>query len=435
MGMKPAVKQTNLFTYQGDQKIVSATDRNSIEKGGYKLIMQTDGNLVLYNAANKAVWASGTNSKGKGPFEAVMQKDGNFVVYDSSRKPLWASGTNKGAGKYEVYVSKYKQLRIGRLIDNKWHVLWQVPAPPARPSTGNDVQKSASSAPVSAFSNALIEFGPGNRVIDCKGGTCKKGANLHIWDPHGGANQSWTYDPTKKTVTAQGVCMDVSGSGTKNGTNVQTWSCNGGKAQEWVVQKNVGPGQGSVQLMNPNSGKCLDVSGAADKQGQNLQIWDCTRSGHSWDIRENRGQSDKKSNDASGVITQGATLTSGTPTASVSNAKGLKLVMQTDGNLVLYDAAKKALWASGTSRKGTGPYRLLMQPDGNLVLYDAKKAPLWHTNTYGKGKAPYKAVVQEDGNFVVYDTKNTPLWASKGSSASSKGKKSTWGRAKGLFGL
>lgn len=140
-------------------------------------------------------------------------------------------------------------------------------------------------APWSSFADATIEFGPGDRVVDCRGGTCRQGANLHIWDPHGGANQLWTYDPRTKTVKAQGACMDVSGSGRRNGTNVQAWSCNGTKAQEWIIQQNKGRGQGSVQLMNPNSGKCLDVSGAVDRQGQNLQIWDCARSGHSWDIR------------------------------------------------------------------------------------------------------------------------------------------------------
>jgi len=147
------------------------------------------------------------------------------------------------------------------------------------------MEEFAGHAPWSSFTDATIEFGPGNRVVDCRGGTCKQGANLHIWDPHGGPNQSWTYDPRHKTVKSQGACMDVSRAGRSNGTNVQAWSCNGSKAQRWILQPNKGPGQGSVQLMNPNSGKCLDVSGAVDRQGQNLQIWDCRRSGHSWDIR------------------------------------------------------------------------------------------------------------------------------------------------------
>ncbi|MBW5485291.1 hypothetical protein GPJ59_26300 [Streptomyces bambusae] len=48
---------------------------------------------------------------------------------------------------------------------------------------------------------------------------------------------------------------------------------------------------------------------------------------------------------------------------------------------------------------------LVMQPDGNLVLYalgnpGGYKLPLWHSGTWGNPGA--YATMQEDGNFVVY---------------------------------
>src|SRR3989304_2772945 len=43
------------------------------------------------------------------------------------------------------------------------------------------------------------------------------------------------------------------------------------------------------------------------------------------------------------------------------------VVLQSDQNLVAYDAANKAVWSSGTYHKGA--QRLVMQDDGNLVLY------------------------------------------------------------------
>jgi hypothetical protein len=55
--------------------------------------------------------------------------------------------------------------------------------------------------------------------------------------------------------------------------------------------------------------------------------------------------------------------------------------MQNDGNLVVYDNSNKAVWASNTNNKGTGPYRLIMQNDRNLVIYDAKNQPTWNTRT------------------------------------------------------
>ena len=39
------------------------------------------------------------------------------------------------------------------------------------------------------------------------------------------------------------------------------------------------------------------------------------------------------------------------------------------------------VWASNTDRKGVSPYNLVMQNDGNLVIYDRNGTPTWATNT------------------------------------------------------
>ena len=66
---------------------------------------------------------------------------------------------------------------------------------------------------------------------------------------------------------------------------------------------------------------------------------------------------------------------------TLTNAAGLKLVVQGDGNLVLYDAASQPLWNTATYGQGVAPYRLVLQDDYNLVLYDGNGQPLWSTNT------------------------------------------------------
>jgi hypothetical protein len=71
--------------------------------------------------------------------------------------------------------------------------------------------------------------------------------------------------------------------------------------------------------------------------------------------------------------------------------------MQGDGNLVLYNAAKEALWSSQTS--GEGNY-LAMQGEGNLVLYNASKVAQWSTGTWGFPGAYLQ--LQDDGNLVLY---------------------------------
>jgi hypothetical protein len=59
-----------------------------------------------------------------------------------------------------------------------------------------------------------------------------------------------------------------------------------------------------------------------------------------------------------------------------------------------------------------GKFELVLQTDGNLVLYNrdsaARDKDLWNTRKFG-GK---KAVMQKDGNFVVYDGSNRAIWSS-----------------------
>ena len=97
---------------------------------------------------------------------------------------------------------------------------------------------------------------------------------------------------------------------------------------------------------------------------------------------------------------------------TLRNAAGLKLVVQGDGNLVLYDAGGQPLWNTATYGQGVAPYRLVLQGDGNLVLYDTNSTALWNTGTYGQGVAPYRLVLQNDHNLVLYDAGGQPLWSS-----------------------
>ncbi len=92
------------------------------------------------------------------------------------------------------------------------------------------------------------------------------------------------------------------------------------------------------------------------------------------------------------------------------------LIMQGDGNLVLYAPGGRALWASRTV--GNPGAWAIMQSDGNLVVYRRGQPPvpsaaLWASRTAGHPGA--WAVMQNDGNFVVYrpgsPTPPRALWA------------------------
>ena len=77
------------------------------------------------------------------------------------------------------------------------------------------------------------------------------------------------------------------------------------------------------------------------------------------------------------------------------------------GNLELWNNdSRRLLWQSGT--KGVSVAKMVMQDDGNLVIYDRNRRPLWSTGTNGNDAA--YLTLQEDGNMVIYSQDNRALW-------------------------
>jgi hypothetical protein len=95
------------------------------------------------------------------------------------------------------------------------------------------------------------------------------------------------------------------------------------------------------------------------------------------------------------------------------------LLMQTDGNLVLYQDAidvSTAYWATNTWALPANerPTSALIQVDAHFVLYDANGVARWASGTWGPGYvAPYVAL-EDDGNLIIYHDGTRPLWASGG---------------------
>ena len=101
------------------------------------------------------------------------------------------------------------------------------------------------------------------------------------------------------------------------------------------------------------------------------------------------------------TLATGQTLSPGA--CLVSQSKDYELVMQTDGNLVLYyQSQADPLWDSRTD--GNPGATATLQTDGNLVVYAANgTTPLWAATT--SGRAPdANLVLQDDGNLVLYGT-------------------------------
>ena len=82
------------------------------------------------------------------------------------------------------------------------------------------------------------------------------------------------------------------------------------------------------------------------------------------------------------------------------------LILQGDGNLVLYEGAS-ALWASNTVNSAAT--KAILQGDGNFVLYTAAGTAVWASNTAGNAGA--ELVLGNDGNLVVDSASGAALWS------------------------
>jgi hypothetical protein len=159
--------------------------------------------------------------------------------------------------------------------------------------------------------------------------------------------------------------------------------------------------------------------------GEGHAVWQSKTSGHPGAIL--RAQTDGN------IVLYAANGT--TPLWNTETNNANRLVIQPDGNLVARTASNAAAWASGTDisptyvsrnstvltvgeqmngnqylRSSDKRYFLLLQPDGNLVLYGPGYHVLWHTHT--GGRYPRSILrAQTDGNIVLYDENGTlPLW-------------------------
>jgi hypothetical protein len=83
-----------------------------------------------------------------------------------------------------------------------------------------------------------------------------------------------------------------------------------------------------------------------------------------------------------------------------------RLILQEDGNLVLY-SGNKPTWY--TNSAGIAIKELVMQNNGELILYRYDGKPAWSSHTSGDTNT--FVALQNDGNLVIYD-KGKPIWFS-----------------------
>jgi len=110
------------------------------------------------------------------------------------------------------------------------------------------------------------------------------------------------------------------------------------------------------------------------------------------------------------ALQSGETLTLGQ--SLVSQDSRFELKFETTGRLILYFGST-VLWEASQEwwfSEVPQPTALVMQPDGDAVIYNPNWQPLWATGASGNFGAAL--VLQDDGNLVVYDASFNPIWDS-----------------------
>lgn len=73
--------------------------------------------------------------------------------------------------------------------------------------------------------------------LDVSGAVTRNGTGLLAWDCHGGRNQGWWHDPSRRslhTELSQDRCVDVPDGTYRAGTELIVWDCHGGANQQFI---------------------------------------------------------------------------------------------------------------------------------------------------------------------------------------------------------
>jgi hypothetical protein len=229
------------------------------------------------------------------------------------------------------------------------------------------------------------------------------------------------------------LVVGVSGNHMVNGTPIIDWSPTGELNQDWWAEPvfNDANGAACYVLVNANSlpgrvcvlgvsgGRMADVAPIilwdylADPVGHPDQFW-CT-------YRSERDAADSLPRvpfsdpfypaPQCGILHKGESLVAGTSRDLVLSCDGrFLLVMQTDGNLVLYQNGVGHLWATNTNGRADNPNTAMLAFGGRLLVKSGLNE-VWSSGSTGGDHL----LVQDDGNVVVYAGPgkfDNPLWAS-----------------------
>jgi hypothetical protein len=323
-------------------------------------------------ATNQQLSSGQSLTSTNGSHRLVLQSDGNLVIYKNTGEAIWDTKTNgKGGNRFILQGD-------GNLV--------------LRNSSGSAIWASGTNG---KGGTKLVMQDDGNLVLYTS-------SNAAVWsskgtsDTGGGSN---TPDTIKPVITLNGSANISIPQGSTFNDPGATASDNqdGNISNKITVTGTVNTAAAGVYQRQYN------VKDAAGNAANTVtRIITVVSSG-------------------SGGSNGGSVLQSGQQlnvNQSIQSANGnYRLVLQTDGNLVLYTKSSQALWSTKTN--GKGATRFVIQSDGNLVLYTSANQSVWSSKTNGKGGT--KLVIQDDGNLVLLNGSGTSVWSTNTGNGSGGG--------------
>lgn len=310
--------------------------------GGYRLVMQTDGNLVLYGPAG-ARWSTGTARSGAD--RAVMQRDGNLVVYRGSTA-VWAAGTSGAAAAGSLSVQEDGNLVVYAGNGAVWSSMG------GRTGRLGDTQPTG--VPLTTSQYLTSPNGSHRTVMQGDGNFVGYTGSSPFWvsGTRGSGGRMIVQDDGNLMVQPGGSGAwqaDTAGHGPMSGVVLQ----NDGN----LVLHTVGNGPAWSTRTGPTGRSGNTLSGG---QVLTAGMFLSSPDGAHRAVMHSDGN----------VVVRGP---SGVLWQSGTRGSGVRAVFQSDGNLVVH-AGSSPLWDAGVS--GFGGDRLVLQNDGNLVVYAGTRA-LW----------------------------------------------------------
>ena len=284
--------------------------------------MRADGNLVVLGH-RRTYWSSGT--RGHAGASLVVQDDGNLVIYDAGRAPVWASDTvTEWRAPGGDTLRATEALFPGRALTARTRPLRLELQP------DGDLVLSRDGVPVWASGIAVVPVT--SAVMQEDGDLVLHGPTGTVW-----ASGTAGHPGARLVVRDDGDAVIVDADG----------------AEVWTTNTPIWPPAARFDVLWPPDALALGQALTSPSGLVQLAL---------------QGDGNLVLSDSGTAIW--ASGTAGRPVAQA--------VMEADGNLVL-EGASGIVWATGTG--GHPGARLAVQDDGNAVVYDIARRPLWATNT------------------------------------------------------